>query len=438
MKKTKYFFISLAFFLIFIISADVMFVNNIPVWSSGTNIAIPVRAGNTASYSKNNNGYLFIVSGRDQNDQIIKTTQRYNVNSNIWDTLNPHPTGLLGGATTILKDSLYIVGGVVNPPGSGQTTVYKFSINQNQWSTVQDIPTLDVDSKAVSYQDSLIYVAGGVTGLSAQGTVFLYNAVSNSWRQATSFTFSGRRNFGGFAVAGDTLIYMCGTNAFGSTITFDSVYVGVISQSDRSVINWTRGANFPGQTRSFFDACTWGNRGIIMTGGSTDNTFSSPSNECYTYSPGRNVWTKLPDKPTAWLTGQSGSVRLSNNVWKLICAGGYNNGYLSANEILTDTLSVVGIIDNVNGIPLKIKLNQNYPNPFNPNTIISYELSKPEFVNLKIFDINGREVCKLFSGKQNPGNYSINFSGNNLPSGIYFSKIEAGTFTDMKKMTLLK
>ena len=220
----------------------------IPVWSAGTAIPVPVRAGNTAAYVKGNAGWLLIVSGRNQNSAIIKTVQRYNSSTHVWDTLAPHPTGLLGAATAALQDSLYIIGGVVNPPGGGISTVYKLNIDQNQWSTVASLPVTLVDAKAVSYQDSLIYTAGGVGGPN-RGNLYLYNARTNRWRPATPFNASGRRSFGGFAISGDTLVYMCGTTGFGSSVYFDSVYVGIISQANRANISWSRGANFPGQTR---------------------------------------------------------------------------------------------------------------------------------------------------------------------------------------------
>ncbi|HMS64051.1 MAG TPA: kelch repeat-containing protein [Ignavibacteria bacterium] len=414
-----------------------------PQWNSGISILKKVRAGNTVSYSKNNNGYLYIVSGRDENDAILKTVQRYDVNNNFWDTLNPHPTGLLGAATAVLKDSLYLIGGVVNPPGSGQVTVYKFSISQNVWTTVANCPAALADAKAVSYQDSLIYTAGGIGGPNG-GNVYVYNSNSDSWRTATSFPSSGRRNFGGFAISGDTLVYMCGTTAFGSASYFDSVYVGVISQNDRSVINWTRGANFPGQTRTFFDACSWGSNGIIMTGGSTDNTFNTPSNECYSFSPGRNQWTRLPDKPTPWLTGQSGSVKLNNNIWKLICASGYSSGYLSQTEILTDTLNTVGITNISSHNPGNYFLSQNYPNPFNPATKINYELGVTNYVSIIVYDVLGNEIESLVNQKQNAGRYEVEFDGSNLTSGVYFYKLVTGSlrgakdYSAVKRMVLIK
>ena len=84
------------------------------------------------------------------------------------------------------------------------------------------------------------------------------------------------------------------------------------------------------------------------------------------------------------------------------------------------------------------KLSQNYPNPFNPRTIINYELPITNYVNIKIFDALGKEVATLVNEKQNPGSYSVEFNGEGLPSGIYFYKLEAGDFTETKRMVLLK
>lgn len=412
--------------------------SEIPVWSTGSNIPVPVRAGNTAGYSKNGDGWLLIASGRNSSEQIIKTLQRYRVSTNSWDTLAPHPTGLLGGATSVLGDSLYVIGGVINPPGAGVTTVYKYSINQNVWTFAADLPAGVVDAKAVSYQDSIIYIGGGFSSLSAGGLTYMYNAKSNQWRAATPFPSATRRNFGGFAITGDTIVYMCGTAAFGSGSYFDSVYVGVINQNDRSVISWRRGANFPGQTRTFFDAHSWGNRGIIMTGGSTDNTFNTNSKECYVYSPGADLWTRLPDKPTSWLTGQSGTVNMGNNLWKLICASGYASSYLSVNEILSDTLYPIGIINYNNEAPEKYSLKQNYPNPFNPETTINFSLPQASVLTISIYDITGKEIEVAYNGYLHAGNYSMKWNSSSFPSGIYFYRMNAVNFSDTKKMILVK
>jgi photosystem II stability/assembly factor-like uncharacterized protein len=98
--------------------------------------------------------------------------------------------------------------------------------------------------------------------------------------------------------------------------------------------------------------------------------------------------------------------------------------------------------------PSSYLLNQNYPNPFNPSTKINWQLPESKFVTLKIYDILGNEVATLVNEEKPAGNFEVEFSaiggsafGGNaytLPSGIYYYKLVAGNFIDVKKMILLK
>ncbi|TSA14326.1 T9SS C-terminal target domain-containing protein [bacterium] len=90
------------------------------------------------------------------------------------------------------------------------------------------------------------------------------------------------------------------------------------------------------------------------------------------------------------------------------------------------------------GIPLTYGLSQNYPNPFNPATTIEYQLPKQSFVKLKIFDLLGREIATLVNDKQDAGKHSVRFDALSLTSGVYFYKLEAGDFTQARKLLLLK
>ncbi|MCX7833954.1 MAG: DUF2341 domain-containing protein [Ignavibacteria bacterium] len=89
-------------------------------------------------------------------------------------------------------------------------------------------------------------------------------------------------------------------------------------------------------------------------------------------------------------------------------------------------------------VPTEFYLSQNYPNPFNPNTSIKFSLPKDAYVELKIYDIMGREVATLISDPYKAGTYIVDFNAGHLASGIYFYKIVAGGFSDVKKMILLK
>ena len=99
---------------------------------------------------------------------------------------------------------------------------------------------------------------------------------------------------------------------------------------------------------------------------------------------------------------------------------------------------LVGITKDENKIPSSFSLGQNYPNPFNPGTVISYALPSASHVKLTIYNTIGEAVKVLENGNRNAGNYSVEFNGAGLPSGIYIYKLEAGDFTQSRKMILLK
>jgi Secretion system C-terminal sorting domain len=101
------------------------------------------------------------------------------------------------------------------------------------------------------------------------------------------------------------------------------------------------------------------------------------------------------------------------------------------------------VIQTSSAIPKSFSLLQNYPNPFNPTTVISYDLPKASRVTLKVFDILGNEVSTLINQEEAAGSYKVTFSAatanhKQLSSGIYFYRLQAGDFTSIKKMMLIK
>jgi len=102
---------------------------------------------------------------------------------------------------------------------------------------------------------------------------------------------------------------------------------------------------------------------------------------------------------------------------------------------LTDEL--VSVQDE-KGIPTSAFLEQNYPNPFNPSTKISWQLPVSSNVTLKIYNVLGNEVDLLVNEYQSAGNYDFTWNAVNLPSGIYFCRLQAGSFVQTRKMILLK
>ena len=89
-------------------------------------------------------------------------------------------------------------------------------------------------------------------------------------------------------------------------------------------------------------------------------------------------------------------------------------------------------------IPQSFALEQNYPNPFNPTTNIRFSIPKESFVTLKVYNILGKEIATLVNERKPQGTYNLKFDASNLPSGIYFARIQADSFIDVKKMSLIK
>ena len=84
------------------------------------------------------------------------------------------------------------------------------------------------------------------------------------------------------------------------------------------------------------------------------------------------------------------------------------------------------------------ELFQNYPNPFNPGTSIKYAVNSAQFITLKVYDLLGNEIATLANEEKPAGIYEVEFTGKQLPSGIYFYQLKAGSFTITKKMVLIK
>jgi hypothetical protein len=133
--------------------------------------------------------------------------------------------------------------------------------------------------------------------------------------------------------------------------------------------------------------------------------------------------------------------------------GGLNNtdvisSTISGNNIYVGTYGagvwkrplseLTAVTKEINDLPKDFSLSQNYPNPFNPGTVISYSLPSSSNIKLIVYNTLGQTIKTLESGYKTAGNYSFNFNASDLPSGIYFYKLEAGSFSQIKKMILIK
>jgi len=114
------------------------------------------------------------------------------------------------------------------------------------------------------------------------------------------------------------------------------------------------------------------------------------------------------------------------------------SGNANSKILKTTTGGIVPITPTYHDIPLTYCLEQNYPNPFNPVTSISFDVLTKSVTSLCVYDFLGRQIAVLVNKELIPGSYSVDFNASQLPSGSYFYRLRSGSFTESKKMVLIK
>src|ERR1035437_7813093 len=214
---------------------------------------------------------------------------------------------------------------------------------------------------------------------------------------------------------------------------------------------------------SYRETYTYDNSGNELTSLGeiwTNNAWVASWRFTYTYDNSGNLLIELGEYGTnnAWVNSSRGTYTYDNNSncihgeqysWQnssWVPYFGYSsltynhnqdwwNGQFSVVDIEYATFT--GVANESTGVQ-SFNLHQNYPNPFNPVTTINYSLAKEDNVKLTVYNAIGSKVATIVDEYKPAGNYSVNFNGSNLASGIYLYKIEAGQFSQVKKMMLLK
>jgi hypothetical protein len=292
-------------------------------------------------------------------------------------------------------------------------------------------------------EDNNIFIAGYTSiefGGSNTSTILLkYNASGSlKWtRNIESGSPGSEDKAFGIVVDSDGRIYITGqvTDQVTELDYFVSRYE---SSGHRS---WLKKYNGPGNGEDYASAITMtnGNK-IAVTGaswGTNENfdyatvVFNKNGNlmDAYRYSMAFNTDDRAKDIKSKgnslFVTGFSELLSYS--------PGGNNSAISTLSYQQTDTENETEL-----NAPSKFGLQQNYPNPFNPSTTIKFEIHERTAVKLAIYDIMGKEVDVLISQELDGGSYNITYTNKDLASGVYFYKLTAGEFSDVKKMTLVK
>jgi hypothetical protein len=99
---------------------------------------------------------------------------------------------------------------------------------------------------------------------------------------------------------------------------------------------------------------------------------------------------------------------------------------------------VTSVEHSAHDLPREFMLQQNYPNPFNPTTVVRYQIPGASQVRLVVYDMLGREVAVLVNGKEEAGYHTAMFDGSGLASGVYLYRLTSGSYTETRKMVLVR
>ena len=143
---------------------------------------------------------------------------------------------------------------------------------------------------------------------------------------------------------------------------------------------------------------------------------------------------------SAWVNSSlnSSSYDGNGNRTTLLQQSWKNGGWVNS-QLLQYTYEQVTAVEQASHpIPIDFALYQNYPNPFNPSTNIQFSIVQRQLTIVKVFDVLGRELATLVNEVKEPGTYTVQFNGSNLASGVYFYRLQAGSYVDTKKLVLLR
>ncbi len=373
---------------------------------------------------------LYCAVGSVDGTAVSTLVYRYSISGNSWTAGIPVPVGKAQATLTKCNGKLYLVGGG-SPNTNGTTDVYEYTPSTGTWTLKAPLPTAKSGHSTVCWGDSVLIVAGG-SWSTPDANVYVYRPASNTWSTSTSFIGPLRRSQAGGIVGNK--IYIAGGYPFTNTLV-----IGTIG-ANANTITWAAGPPFPSVTKSRLGGVGVGDRFYMVGGNNSAGTTSSDST--FIFQTTTNTWTALASvKPS-----QSHNISSSVVYWKVgdsvkvACVGGTSGTVTATNSfhVIACGPTVVSSPGITNEVPSNYSLEQNYPNPFNPSTKINFSILKSGMVELKVYDILGREVAIIVNEYRIAGNHTVDFNASNLASGVYLYTLKAGDFTNTKKMLLIK
>ncbi len=393
----------------------------------------------------------------------------YSPASNNWTRVSSMNYGKECQSATLLKDGkVLVIGG--DDIGASINKCELYDPTSDIWYKTDSLKNARSQSSSILLPDGNVMVIGGqyfdhlLYNPIPVNDCEIFNVATQSWK-AVDTLLEPLENYPSVGIVNDSLIYAVQFNNFYGL----SAQIYNITTDQWSLLPKAKIISSPAKAELIADSLlvvidsdgrceifnfnTW----IWEIADSTDfnrknNFHLSKLNDQYilVHSGGISRTDIFDVKTRSWIKAADMPEKRNSNTstvlkdGTILVIGGNDSLASMAIRYIPDS-TLVGIKNSKKELPLSFTLYQNYPNPFNPSTRIKYSIPQLETlhgmsqqVQLKIYDILGREIATLVNKKLSPGNYEVTFDATGLPSGIYFYKLTAGNFTDVKKMILMK
>ncbi len=405
--------------------------------------SVPHLKNASAIYDPSGNR-MIIYGGRNAAGVPTDGIYSLNLNTNTWSQITPL-TGF-NPAPRFTQNAFYEPNDNAMIIWSGQgsaatlySDVWSFSFVSNNWSQLW--PDGNSSGPARRYGTASVYepVTKRITtfaGFTAAGRfedTWTFDITGSQWIDRTNNPHPQKRCLHAGVYAADLGKFVIYAGQDDNGVRDD------IWQCTLSSFVWSDITPAVKPSPRFWNSIIYYNGGNILIFGGLSQT---PKNDMWKFRMGSNLWEQVNQGVTIpgarW--GHTGIYIPSQD--RMIIFGGEGDS-LYSDTWQYSNVSVIGIGPISNVTPHEFKLEQNYPNPFNPVTKIKFAtpLSPPEggkFVKLSISDLTGREISVLVNGVLKADEYEIEFDGSSLPSGVYFYRLTSGTFTQTRKMILVK
>ena len=356
----------------------------------------------------------------------------------------------IGKTVCTTSDGGYIICGYTESFGAGEDDIFLIKTNSSgdtTWTKTIGCERSDIGRSVIETSDGHFLIAGSTglydtpgipTGKNSEIFVVKTDLSGNAVNMKTFWVIDNDQ--GDF----DAGFSICETSDGNYCVAGISSAEGV-EVLDLSVIKMDTSLTSIWKKRieaGFYDfgysVCEASPDGGVIVSGNFNNAQTGKSDLLIAglNSNGNEVW-----KRTYGGNGNDGSRclrRISDD--KFIIAG-YTSSFGSGSYdmwLLKFQNELTGIKDKESTNSKSFYLNQNYPNPFNPNTKIKYVIPQRIFVSLKVYDVLGNQVDTLVRTEQEAGEYEVEFDGSQIMSGIYFYRLKAGSYSEARKMIVLK